>query len=175
MANESGAVAGFVAIAIHHVASEHTEDMLTFMRRVVAATEGAPGLIGFDVCRDVSRGVLAGYSRWTSRADFEAGLERIMSLRAERRPEWTTQPDDVLMPRLLDHPGTRSHRVDAKSVRGGSTRSFGVRARSPTRAWGTRAALKPPRPRTTGRQPELKTVCRYTEGHGFEFGRKPAC
>jgi hypothetical protein len=35
--------AGFVAIAIHHVAPKHTEEMLAFMRRVVAATEGAPG------------------------------------------------------------------------------------------------------------------------------------
>lgn len=87
---------GFVAIATHHVAPEHTEAMLAFMRRVVAATEGAPGLIGFDVCREVSRGVLAGYSRWASRADFEAALGRIMSLAPERRPEWTTQPDDAL-------------------------------------------------------------------------------
>jgi heme-degrading monooxygenase HmoA len=87
----------FVAIAIHHVAPEHHDSMLAFMRRVVAATEGAPGLISFDCRRELARGVLAGYSRWRSRADFESGLERITSLAPERRPEWTTQPDDVVM------------------------------------------------------------------------------
>jgi hypothetical protein len=67
------------------------------MRRVVRATAGAPGLISFDCRRERARGVLAGYSRWRSRADFESGLERIMSLAPERRPEWTTEPDDVIM------------------------------------------------------------------------------
>jgi hypothetical protein len=71
--------------------------MLAFMHRVLAATEGAPGLIGFDACRELSQGVLAGYSRWASRADFEAALPRIMSLAPERKPEWTTKPDEVLM------------------------------------------------------------------------------
>jgi quinol monooxygenase YgiN len=89
--------AGFVAIAIHHVAPEHEDAMLEFMRRVIAVTEGAPGLIEFKAVRELSRGVLAGYSRWRSRADFEAGLARITSLAPERRPEWTTVPDEVLM------------------------------------------------------------------------------
>ena len=89
--------AGFVAIAIHHAAPEHADAMLTFMHRVVAATEGAPGLLSFDCRREVGRGVLAGYSRWASRADFEAALPRITSLAPERRPEWTTQPDEVVM------------------------------------------------------------------------------
>jgi quinol monooxygenase YgiN len=89
--------AGFVAIAIHRVAPEHEDAMLEFMRRVIAVTEGAPGLIEFKAVRELSRGVLAGYSRWRSRADFEAGLARITSLAPERRPEWTTAPDEVLM------------------------------------------------------------------------------
>lgn len=88
---------GFVAIAIHHVAPEHADEMLAFMRRVVAATEGAPGLVGFDVCREVGQGVLAGYSRWETRADFDAALTRIISLAPERRPEWTTKPDDAVL------------------------------------------------------------------------------
>jgi quinol monooxygenase YgiN len=89
--------AGFVAVAIHHVAPEHSDSMLAFMRRVVAATESAPGLISFDCRRELGQGVLAGYSRWRSRADFESALERITSLAPERRPEWTTGPDDVIM------------------------------------------------------------------------------
>ncbi len=89
--------AAFVAIAIHHVAPEYSDEMLAFMRRVVAATEGAAGLIGFDACREVTRGVLAGYSRWTSRADFEAALPKIMSLAPERAPEWTTEPDELIL------------------------------------------------------------------------------
>ena len=71
--------------------------MLAFMRRVIAATEGSRGLIEFKAVRELSRGVLAGYSRWRSRQDFEAGLAKITSLSPERRPEWTTAPDEVLM------------------------------------------------------------------------------
>jgi quinol monooxygenase YgiN len=88
---------GFVAIAVHHAAPEHADEMLAFMRRVVAATEGAPGLISFDCRRELANGVLAGYSRWRSKADFDAALPTIASLAPERRPEWTTKPDDVLM------------------------------------------------------------------------------
>jgi heme-degrading monooxygenase HmoA len=86
----------FVAIAIHHVTPEHTDDMLAFMRRVIERTTGAPGLMEFEACRDVESGALAGYSRWDSQADFEAGLEAITSLRHERDPKWTSKPDEVL-------------------------------------------------------------------------------
>jgi heme-degrading monooxygenase HmoA len=91
----------FVAIAIHHVTPEHTEDMLAFMRRVIDRTTGSPGLIGFEACRDVESGALAGYSRWESQADFEAGLEAITSLRNERNPEWTDKPDQVITLEVL--------------------------------------------------------------------------
>lgn len=89
--------AAFVAIAIHHVAPEHADAMLAFMRRVVAVTEGAEGLVEFRACRELSRGVLAGYSRWQSRAHFEAALPTISSLAPERRSEWTTRPDELVM------------------------------------------------------------------------------
>ena len=87
----------FVAIAIHHATPEHTDDMLAFMHRVIARTEGARGLIEFKACREVSRNVLAGYSRWESRAEFEAALATITSLAPERDPAWTDQPDEVIM------------------------------------------------------------------------------
>ena len=87
----------FVAIAIHHVVPEHTDEMLAFMQRVVERTAGSPGLIDFKACRELSREALAGYSRWNSRTDFEAALPTIMSLAPERKPEWTDRPDDVVM------------------------------------------------------------------------------
>jgi heme-degrading monooxygenase HmoA len=87
----------FVAVAIHHADPRHQDDMLEFMHRVVAATEGAPGLVEFKACRELSTGVLAGYSRWNSRSDFEAGRAKITSLAPERKPEWTVKPDDLLL------------------------------------------------------------------------------
>jgi heme-degrading monooxygenase HmoA len=87
----------FVAVAIHHVDPRYEDEMLEFMRRVVKATEGDPGLISFKTCRELTTGVLAGYSRWNSRSDFEAGLSTITSLSPERKPEWTVKPDDILL------------------------------------------------------------------------------
>jgi len=91
----------FVAIAIHHVTPEHTDDMLAFMRRVIERTAGSPGLIDFEACRDVVSGALAGYSRWDSQAAFEAGLEAITSLRDEREPKWTSKPDELITLEVL--------------------------------------------------------------------------
>jgi hypothetical protein len=87
----------FVAIAIHHVVPEHEVEMLAFMHRVIATTNGSPGLIDFTACREVSRGVLAGYSRWESQGEFQAALPRITSLAPERDPRWTDQSDEVIM------------------------------------------------------------------------------
>jgi heme-degrading monooxygenase HmoA len=91
----------FVAIAIHHVTPEHTDEMLAFMHRVIDRTTGSAGLIDFKACREVDRGALAGYSRWESQADFEAGLAAITSLRHERNPEWTVEPDEVITLEVL--------------------------------------------------------------------------
>jgi hypothetical protein len=87
----------FVAIAIHHPAPEHTGDMLAHMHRVIAVTEGTHGLLEFQACQEVQRGALAGYSRWESRADFEAALATISSLADDRRPEWTDEPDELIL------------------------------------------------------------------------------
>jgi quinol monooxygenase YgiN len=87
----------FVAIAIHHAAPEHDDEMVAFMHQVVDATQGAPGLVDFKACRDAGGTFLAGVSTWESEEAFQAGLERIYSLAPLRRPEWTTKPDDVFM------------------------------------------------------------------------------
>ena len=87
----------FVAVAIHHVDPRYEHEMLEFMRRVIQATEGEPGLIEFKACRELTTRVLAGYSRWNSRRDFEAGLGTITSLSPQRKPEWTVRPDDILL------------------------------------------------------------------------------
>jgi hypothetical protein len=86
----------FVAIAIHYATAEHTDDMLAFMHRVIDRTTGAPGLVEFKACRETSRKVLAGYSRWNSEADFRAALLTIGSLAPERSPEWCDRPDEVI-------------------------------------------------------------------------------
>jgi hypothetical protein len=66
--------------------------MLAVMHRVIDTTAGAPGLIEFKACRELSQGVLAGYSRWDSEADFQAALATITSLGPERKPDGRTGP-----------------------------------------------------------------------------------
>lgn len=86
----------FIAIAIHHAAPEHVDEFIGFMRRVIEVTEGAPGLIEFKVCRDANGAYLAGFSRWESAEAFQAALPTIGSLRALRKPEWSTKPDEII-------------------------------------------------------------------------------
>jgi quinol monooxygenase YgiN len=42
----------FIAITIHHPASNYRDEFLAFTHKVVAAVEGSAGLIEFTVCRD---------------------------------------------------------------------------------------------------------------------------
>lgn len=87
----------FQAIAIHHAAPEHVDDFAQHMRNVVAATEGAPGLLAFDCWRDTAiEGRLLAVSRWESEQAFRDALPRIGSLRHRRRPEWSVADDELL-------------------------------------------------------------------------------
>jgi hypothetical protein len=85
-----------IAIAIHHAAPEHAAEFTDFMHKVIDATSGAPGLLEFRACREPEGRYLAGFSRWESPEDFRAALPTIMSLAPLRKPEWSTQPDDVI-------------------------------------------------------------------------------
>ena len=87
----------FIALVIHKAAPEHTEEFIAFMHMVVEATRDAPGLLDFTPCRDVGGGFLAGVSRWESAEAFEAALPTILSLAPERRPEWSTAPDELIL------------------------------------------------------------------------------
>jgi heme-degrading monooxygenase HmoA len=87
----------FLAVAIHHAAPEHVDDLLAHMNRVVRNVEGAPGLLEFGCWRESDGTRLIGFSRWDSRAAFEAALPRIGQFSDQRRPEWSTRPDEVLM------------------------------------------------------------------------------
>ena len=98
---DTSSLGGFVAIAIHHAAPEHEEAFIAFMHDVVAATEGAPGLLAFEACRHPDGTVrlvagALGVSTWESAEAFQAGLERIGSLSHLRRPEWSAKPDEVI-------------------------------------------------------------------------------
>ena len=66
------------------------------MHRVIERTAGAPGLIEFKATRDPNSGFLAGFSRWESEEAFTAALPTIGSLSHERKPEWSTKPDQVI-------------------------------------------------------------------------------
>jgi quinol monooxygenase YgiN len=85
-----------IAIAIHHAAPEHADEFIAFMHKVIAATQGAPGLLEFKACRDPNKGFLAGFSRWENADAFQAALPRIQSFAPLRKPEWSTQPDKLI-------------------------------------------------------------------------------
>ena len=86
----------FLTIAIHHPSPDHVDDFVDHMERVIAATEGAEGLIEFTSWRDVETDRLLGIARWESEAAFRAALPRIGSLADRRRPEWTVADDELL-------------------------------------------------------------------------------
>jgi quinol monooxygenase YgiN len=86
----------FQAIAVHHARAEHVDAFMAFMERVRAAVGDAPGLIEFGGWRNGEDPTLIAISRWESEADFRAALPLIMSLGDERRPEWSSRPDDLL-------------------------------------------------------------------------------
>jgi quinol monooxygenase YgiN len=86
----------FIAIAIHRAVAEHTDEYVAFMHKVIEATQGAPGLLEFKACREPTKGFLAGFSRWESVDAFRAALPTIQSLAPLRKPEWSTQPDELI-------------------------------------------------------------------------------
>ena len=85
----------FTAIAIHRPHPDHVDDFVAHMRRVVDTTADADGLIEFSCWREAD-GRLIGFSRWESRAAFEAALPLIGANRDRRRPEWTVAEDELL-------------------------------------------------------------------------------
>lgn len=85
----------FLAIAVHHVVPEHKEAMKAFMTTVTETVTGTAGLIEFGGYEDQG-GKLVGISRWESPEAFQAALPVIMSMSDQRRPEWTSAPDDLL-------------------------------------------------------------------------------
>lgn len=86
----------FQAIAQHHPKPEHVDDWLAFMDRVVAATEGADGLLELTTWREPGDARLMGISRWTSAEAFQAALPMIMSLSHEHDPAWDAAPDVLI-------------------------------------------------------------------------------
>jgi quinol monooxygenase YgiN len=85
----------FTAIAIHHPHPDHVGDLVAHMRLVVETTSGAEGLVEFSCWREAD-GRLIGYSRWESHEAFQAALPLIGANVARRRPEWTTEDDELL-------------------------------------------------------------------------------
>lgn len=93
----------FQVIAVHHAVAEHHDAFLAFAHRVVAACEGADGLLEFSVWSAPEGPTIYGFSRWESPAHFQAALPTIMALAPDRRPEWSSRDDDVL-PMMLQAP-----------------------------------------------------------------------
>jgi hypothetical protein len=86
----------FIAIAIHHAAPEHEQAFPDLMRKVVEATEGAPGLVEFKACREANGRFLAGFSRCETAEAFATALPPITSLAPLRKPEWSAKPDELI-------------------------------------------------------------------------------
>jgi heme-degrading monooxygenase HmoA len=86
----------FQAIAFHHAKPEYVDDFLAFMRKVAAGVDGSPGLLEFNCWHESGTSRLFGLSRWESQEAFQAALPTIMQFRSERKPEWSSAPDEVL-------------------------------------------------------------------------------
>ena len=85
----------YQAIAIHHAHPDHVDAFKDFMRRVMAATEGAPGLLEFTSWQDEKEpSRLMGLSQWESEQAFVEAMPRIMSL-STGREEWSVAPDEL--------------------------------------------------------------------------------
>jgi quinol monooxygenase YgiN len=89
-------------IVFHHADDAHVEAFTEFMGRVTTAVAGADGLLEFSSWREVGSARLVATSRWTSAEAFQAALPLVMSRSGERRPEWTTAPDEVFITERLD-------------------------------------------------------------------------
>jgi heme-degrading monooxygenase HmoA len=87
----------FPAIAIHHAAPEHLDAFAAFLDRVVAAVGDAPGLLEFSSYAEAGGTRLFALSRWRSADAFQAALPTVLELGAERRPEWSTREDELLL------------------------------------------------------------------------------
>ena len=87
----------FQAIAIHHAVPEHREAFIAFMQRVIDATAGSPGLLEFTGHAEVGGPRLFGLSRWESADAFQAALPTILSMAPERRAEWSSREDELLV------------------------------------------------------------------------------
>jgi quinol monooxygenase YgiN len=94
----------FQAIAVHHAVPEHREAFLAFAQRVIDATADAPGLIEFSVFAEADGPRIFGLSRWESAEAFQAALPTITSLAPDRRPEWSSREDEVLLGTLAGVP-----------------------------------------------------------------------
>jgi heme-degrading monooxygenase HmoA len=86
----------FLTIAFHHLHPDHVDAFADYARRVMAATEGAEGLIEFTSWLDTEHKTLIGHATWESEEAFRNALSRIGSLRDERRPEWSVRDDEVM-------------------------------------------------------------------------------
>ena len=91
----------FQAIAIHHAVPEHRDAFIAFMQRVIDATAGADGLVEFTGHAEAGGPRLFGVSRWESAEAFQAALPTIVSLAPERRPEWSSAEDELLLMELV--------------------------------------------------------------------------
>lgn len=90
------------AIAIHHARPEHADEFAAFMKRVMAATAEAHGLIEFTSWREAGGTRLIGLSRWESQEAFSGAMPLIMSLSHERREEWSERPDELIVSTSVD-------------------------------------------------------------------------
>ena len=86
----------FTAITLHHPAPEHVEPLTQFMRDVIGALQGAPGLVDAHVARASDGSLLAGVTSWASAADFDRARPTIRAFAPQRDAAWTVEPDEAI-------------------------------------------------------------------------------
>lgn len=87
----------FTHIAIHHPRPEYRDAVLESMRRVEAASVGAPGLVRMGPWREVDGARLVGIATWETREAFEAASPGIFAAVADDPFElWETRSAESL-------------------------------------------------------------------------------
>lgn len=84
-----------IHLAVHFPKPEHADDLLASMKRLDAASTGAPGLVQMNAWRDAGSDRLVGLAIWESREAWEAEAPLIFETVAnDPLTEWWTQPPD---------------------------------------------------------------------------------
>jgi quinol monooxygenase YgiN len=85
----------FVIVAIHYPSPGCKEQVFAYMKRIVAAMEGTPGMISMEPLASISEERLVTISRWQDESAFRDSLSTMYAVDG-RDDSWFARPNEVL-------------------------------------------------------------------------------